>query len=474
MTMNMKTVSRPKAIALDLGSTRFKLGALGADGRLEVVHVEPAPQINGAGLIKQGDPGVFLDTASRLLDVVASRWPGHSPGLPLGLVCQRSTFTVWDKVTGKSLLPMISWQDRRAAEWCAAHIGDERRVVDCAGLPLSPHYVGPKIASLQAENPGLSDALQKGNALIGTLDAWLVWHWSREARYQTDLTMAARTAMVDIDQGDWSDDLLELYRVPRAALPEVTASDGREVPVVNDLRLTASIADQASGALSVLDSTEDVALVNFGTGAFVLYPTTDGRLRRQGYLTAPIYSGADGGLKFVLEGTINGAGPALDRFAPGPTELPHTDPCADGFAIPDQTGLGSPYWRSDLGLTVSDAVNSLSPSGQRRIVLEGLLFRVLGILLDLGDGSLPDRVLISGGLVQDPAIGLGLASLLQRPVERLDVPETTLLGAARLAAGLNPFADPQTHRIEVTAAGGYLREKYQRWQRWLHERITIN
>ena len=471
MTTKSETVNRPTAIALDLGSTRFKLGLLDAGGRLEVMDSVPAPQLTGTGLIRHGDPEDFLDAASRLLDTVADRRPGGSPGLPLGLVCQRSTFTIWDKTTGKPLVPMISWQDRGAADWCAEHIADEARVIERTGLPLSPHYVGPKIAALQMENPVLSNAVRNGKALIGTLDAWLTWHWSHAAIYQTDLTMAGRTAMADITEGEWSDELLELYHVPRAALPELTSTSGRNVAVAQGLRLTTSIADQASGALSVLDPNENVALVNFGTGAFVLYPTPGPRVRRQGYLTAPIFAGATGETRFVLEGTINGAGPALDRFAPGPTELPRADPCADGFAIPDQTGLGSPHWRPDLGLVLSDAARRRSPSGQRRIVLEGLLFRVFEILLDLGSGTLPDRVLISGGLVHDPAIGLGLAQLLQRPVERLDAPETTLLGAARLAAGLNPFADPETSRIDATDAGTYLRDKYSRWQCWLIDRI---
>jgi glycerol kinase len=475
MTMNTETVNRPRAIALDLGSTRFKLGALDANGRLEVVHSVPAPRLTGDGLSKYGDPEEFLDTAGRLLDMVAERWPDRSPdgspGLPLGLVCQRSTFTAWDKTTGKPLVPMISWQDRRAADWCAEHSAEEALVVARTGLPLSPHYVGPKVAALQAGNPELSDALQKGNVLIGTLDAWLIWHWSHASNCQTDLTMAARTAMVDITQGDWSEELLDLYRIPRSALPDLTSTDGHAVVLSDNLRLAASIADQASSALSVLDPKENVALVNFGTGAFVLYPATDGRVRRRGYLTAPIFLGADRETRFVLEGTINGAGPALDRFASGPTELPAADACTDGFAIPDQTGLGSPYWRPELGLILSAAARGLSPSGKRRIVLEGLLFRVLEILLDLGQGTLPDRVLISGGLVQDPAVGSGLASLLRRPVERLDISETTLLGAARLAAGLNPLADPKTHCIDASDAGAYLCDKFPRWQHWLTDQI---
>jgi glycerol kinase len=468
MTTQTEKVIEPKAIGLDLGSTRFKLGLLYDGGRLDVLRSIPAPRLAGEGLLQYGDPADFLDAASELLDAAADRWPG----LPLGLVSQRSTFTAWDKMTGDSLVPMISWRDRRAADWCAAHSAHASLVMDRTGLPLSPHYVGPKIAALRAGDADLSTALNGENILIGTLDAWLTWHWSRAASYQTDLTMAARTAMVDIAECKWCEELLDLYQVSHSALPDLTSTDGHDVALSNGLRMTASIADQASGALAVLEPNENAALVNFGTGAFVLCPAKNGRVRRRGYLTAPIFFGADHATRFVLEGTINGAGPALDQFAPGPTQLPREDACVDGFAIPDQTGLGSPHWRPEFGLTLSDAARGLAPSGKRRVVMEGLLFRVFEILLDLGDGSLPDRVLISGGLVRDSAIGQGLASLLNKPVERLNTPETTLLGAARLAAGLNPFANPETHRFEPGEAGTYLGEKFPRWRRWLLHRIS--
>jgi glycerol kinase len=452
----------PVAIALDLGSTRFKLGVLDSSGNLELALDAPAPRLRGADLIREGDPDVFLQTATRLIDQAAERWPGAS----LGLVSQRSTFTVWRPETGETLTPMISWQDRRAADWCAGHQGLADTIVRRSGLLLSPHYVGPKLGEVQGAHPEVARALKDEGARVGTLDAWLMWNWSRSGRHQTDLTMAARTALADIQLGNWSAELCDLFGVPLAALPEIRPTDQQALPLRNGLALTASIADQASGAIAVLDPGEEVALVNFGTGAFVLYPKADALTRKSGYLTGPVLGGQGPSGRFVLEGTINGAGPALDHFHEGPSELPVADDYPEGFAIPDLAGIGSPHWREDIGLTLSAPVEDAPLSVKRRIVLEGLLFRVLEILTDLSDGELPEKILISGGAVRDPAIGLGLAALLRKPVAQLNEPEATLLGVARLAAGRSAFSAPSTHEIYPSSAGAYLLEKYARWREW--------
>jgi len=452
----------PAAIALDLGSTRFKLGVLDDGGNLELALDAPAPPLRGDDLIREGDPEAFLQTATRLIDFAAERWRGAS----LGLVSQRSTFTVWRPETGETLTPMISWQDRRAAGWCAAHPDVADSIIRHSGLLLSPHYVGPKLGEVQETHPEVARALADEGARIGTLDAWLMWNWSLSRRHQTDLTMAARTALADIELGGWSSELCGLFGVPLAALPEIRPTDQQSLPLRNGLQLKASIADQASGAIAVLNPAEDVALVNFGTGAFVLYPKANALTRKSGYLTGPVLGAHGPAGRYVLEGTINGAGPALDHFHAGPGELPVVDDYPDGFAIPDLAGVGSPHWREDIGLTLSTAVEDAPLAVKRRIVLEGLLFRVLEILIDLSDGNLPERILISGGAVRDPAIALGLAALVQKPVAQLNEPEATLLGVARLAAGTEAFSEPAVHQIYPSSAGAYLLEKYSRWRDW--------
>jgi glycerol kinase len=469
MSIKSKKPNRPLAVALDLGSTRFKLALLADNGQLYDIRSIPAPRLWGDGLIREGKPDEFLISATRLLEQL----PAEAAGIPLGLVCQRSSFTIWEKSSGRALTPMISWQDRRAAAWCDEHPAMDDLVREHAGLRLSPHYMGPKLAAMQRDSRALAGQLASGEFLLGNLDAWLIWNWTNGRAHQTDLSMGARTALLDIERRDWSAPLLDMFQVPRAVLPKLVPTRGEDVLLDVGLPLRARIADQASSAVAVLDPDHDVALVNFGTGAFVLYPTSDATARRPGYLTAPVLGAAgNDGVRFVLEGTINGAGPVLDQFGPGPTDLPVDDPCPGGFAIPDQAGLGSPHWRADFGLTLSAAAGSLPPMDRRRCVLEGLLFRVMEILLDLGGGRLPQRLMVSGGLAQDPGVALGLASLLGKPVAVLTEQETTLLGAARLAAGLEPYSNPWTGIIARTEVGAYLPAKYLRWKNWLRDLLA--
>jgi glycerol kinase len=455
--------ARPLAAGLDLGSTFIKAGLIDADGRLSGVASVPAPPLTGTGEIREGDAAAYLAAASELLDSIAEKLP---EGTPLGVACQRSTFVLWDRITGRPRTAMISWQDRRATQWCADHADFEPEVVRQSGLPLSPHYAGPKLAALQAQDVDLGQALQDGELLFGNLDAFLVWQWSDTHVHETEFTMAARTAMVKLESGQWSQSLLDQFHVPRSILPKLVASSGRNVALHNGLILHASLADQASGALTVLAPEQNSVLVNLGTGAFVLRPADDASVRRPGYLTGPILGADQSTSRFALEGTINGAGPAVDRFGAGPTQLVEVDSCPDAFALPDLSGLGSPHWRPEFGLTLSPVARGLERPEQRRVVMEGLLFRVHEVLRDLFGATPPERVIVSGGLAQEPCIGQGLAALLERPVELLHERESTLLGVTRLAAGLPPCAIGDVTRIDPSPSGRYLPEKFVRWKDW--------
>ena len=463
----MKRLDDIAGVGLDLGSTRIKAGLLDGRGRLASVRAVDAPALHGDGGIREGDAEAYAEAAFGLLASVAA---DVAPGTPLGIATQRSTFVIWERDSGRPSRPMVSWQDRRAAAWCARHRSLEPDVVRRTGLLLTAHYAGPKLAAMQADDPALRDALRSGRQLFGTLESFLVWKWSRERVHETDLSVAARTLMVNIGDGRWSDELLGHFAVPPAVLPAIVPTAGRSVELGVGLRLAATVADQAAGALAVLDAGSRCALVNLGTGAFVLRNTDDGARRREGYLTAPILGGPEA-TRFTIEGTINGAGPALDRFGNGPTALPDVDPSPAAFAIPDLAGLGSPYWRPGIGLTLSAGARALDAAGRRRAVLEGLLFRIAQILDELFEIAPPDRLLLAGGVAREPAVPAGLATLLRRPVDVLVERESGLTGAARLAAGLGPFARGTTRSVEP-GGGAYLSSKLPKWSSWLESVLS--
>lgn len=458
----------PQALALDLGTTSVKLAALGADGRLGPPTSMPAQKPAGEGLVREVDVEVYRAAAEALLRA--------APALPLGIASQRSSCVLFERDSGRPRTPLISWQDRRAAAWCHRHRDLEQELFALTGLPLSAHYAGPKLAVLCERDAGLRSGLASGELLFGTLETYLAWHWS-DGEHLTDLSMAARTQLVELGTGAWSPRLLELFGVPHAALPTIAPTAGRDTRLASGQTLVASLADQASGLLAVVGPEREAAspdtLVNLGTGAFVLRATGSAQPRQPGYLTGPVLGHADGSAHFALEGTINGGGATVDAMGPGPTDLPAADPTPEAFCLPDENGVGAPHWRPEVGLQLSPSARELAPAGRRRSALEGLVFRVREICDDLGPESATQPVLLSGGLTHEPFLAPALAACLGREVHVLLEEQTTLLGAARLAAGLSAGSGgapaPRVRVVTPPADAAWLRAKYGRWRSWLGE-----
>jgi glycerol kinase len=456
-------MDRALALALDLGSTRVKAGRLTAGGTLVPAGAAGAPHLTGQGTVREGDAAAYLEVAGAVLAQAVAA----DPGLPVGIACQRSSFVLWEAASGRPVTPLVSWQDRRADRWCAAHRAREAELTARTGLPLSPHYAGPKLAVLLAADPGLGEGLATGRLRFGTLETYLLWHLSGAQVHHTDLSMAARTLMVDLGRRHWSDPLLATFGVPRAGLPAIGASAGLDLEMDGGTRVAATLADQGAAALAALGEAPGTALVNLGTGGFVLRRVAGPGHGPEGYLLGPLCRAA-GGTAWAAEGTINGIGPLVAGLKGGPTSLAEDDPAPDAFCLPDAAGVGAPHWRAGLGPVFSPAAESLGPAGRRRAALEGIVFRVREIVDDLARDAPVTRLLVAGGLAAGPDTGhfltAGLAACTGREVARLEEPEATLLGAARLAAGV-PQAAPGARA--VAAAGGYLGPKYARWRAWL-------
>lgn len=452
---------RPLSVALDLGSTRLKAAALRSDGSLVPLGAAAPPPLAGRDPVRTFDARDFLARSTRLARRALRDLPR---GTPLGIASQRSSFVLWDRTTGRPAIPALSWQDRQAADWCERHARLAPAVERMTGLRLSPHYAACKLALLMGRDRRLREGLASGRLLFGTLETWLLWHWTEGRHHATDLTMAARTLLADPRRGGWSEGMLALFEIPRAALPHIFPTlTARGTPTRLGARIRATIADQPSAALAATGGRLGTVLVNLGTGGFVLRMTGSRWTPLPGYLAGPILS-VPSRKRHAVEGTINAGGAVADRFHPGPTPFPKM-PAPDAFCLPDDAGIGAPHWRAGRRLTFSPAAAKLSGRERRRVVLEGILFRVREILEGIS-GSRSDRILVSGGLAREPFVAAGLASCLERPVEVLPEAETTLLGAARLAAGLPPAAGLAAHRVDPDPRGDYLPRQYSRWKAW--------
>ena len=465
------------ALALDLGSTRIKLASWSTQAGLQVLESLPAPASQQQGLSCTSDPGAWLAAASLLVSRHARA------GWPLGIASQRSSFVLWERASGKALTPLISWQDRSAADWCLRHRERESAIWRASGLPLSPHYAGPKLAHLLEADPRLAARARQGEVLFGTLDVYLAWNWSRKARFCIDGTQAARTLLADPARGEWSAAWLDWFNIPRGVLPAIVTSQNQRWELDSGLILTASVADQPAAVLAALAARTDRALMNFGTGGFVLRPTGSVRRPLERYLCGPILAGPTG--LWALEGTINGGGGTLDEIL-GPipdqsapdrhaSQATSRDPLAECFARPDASGLGAPYWRAELGLLFSKPALSCSSAERARVFLEGLAFRACAIARDLEHSTALTAYLVSGGLAHHAHhahLVRCLSACLARPVCVLEDSESTLQGAALLAAGVDPTSDawPSSslgRLVEPDPNDAWIAAKFQRWQAWL-------
>lgn len=446
------------SIGLDLGSTRIKAACLRADGSLGEVVAENAPPLQHDDLLVEGDPMAYLETASRVLEKL-----NPDKALPLGIACQRSSFVVWEEETGTPVTQMISWQDRRAASWCEDLKEFEKRITGITGLPLSPHYFAPKLASLLDADPDLRVRIENGELLAGTLDAFILWNWTGGEAFETDVSMAGRTLLLDMKTLHWSHDLLDFFGISEEALPVVTPSVREPLPLNNGFTLGGLMADQAASLHAITGSKPGkMFLVNMGTGIFVLKASTEAE-RVPGLLTGPTYS--DGKtMSYALEGTLNAGGAALDAFGTAPA-LEKQETLLNIFCLPDESGAGAPHWKPEIGTTFSD--EKLDVSGKKYFFREGLCFRIREILELMGWDPGHDKIFLSGGLGADALMQELLPGVLGQSVVFLDEKETTLAGAAMVASGKSVLPMDAGQVLAPQPSLKHLYKKYYLWKEWV-------
>ena len=451
-------------VALDLGTTTIKAGLLSADGELHGVVSRPTPEMDAGGGRYESDALAYAQAAEAVLAECMAQTDARPP---LGLCCQRSSFLIWERATGRPVTPLISWQDDRGAAGCEALRGEEAEIRALAGLPLTPYYLAPKLRVLLQEHPAWRERLASGEWLPGTLDTFLIWRWTDGRHHRVDASMAARTLLMDVRTRQWSPRLCALFGVPREALPEICASAGWSLPLNNGLILMASVADQSAALIASIAPDRSEALVNLGTGGFVIRHLPDGRVAPEGYLQSLLWQGGDGRAHFACEGTLNSISSAL---APYPVAECRAEDLArdDVFCLAEPSGLGAPYFRQEIGLTFSAPVEGLPQQRIAALLMEGIVFRVARMLEDMHREFGVERVYLSGGLSNLPCLQQGIARCAPfASVHLLPQSEAGLIGAARLAAGMPHVVEQGIGKIVIIRAPLRLAEKYACWKLWL-------
>ncbi len=374
---------------------------------------------------------------------------GDSSIKAAGLATQRSSVIAWDAETGRPLSPLLSWSDLRGEELIASIREQESLIRSRTGLPLTAYYGGSKIRWLLTHNEAVRRARRQQRLRIGPLASFLLFNLLKGAPYVVDHANALRTQLLNLLQLQWDAELLGLYSVPQELLPEVrpTHADYGCLKLGN-IPLLAVNGDQSAAMQATTPDGENGALVNVGSGAFILQPTGK-RLLRSGNLLTGLLRSSNENTEYLLEGTVNGAGSALQWLEQKMPTGEGVDldraldkPFSDALFINGIGGLGSPFWKPlDSGfwsISRKCMINDLNTidDNLQGLVAESVLFLIqanIDAMQKLGRELY--QLTITGGAARSDGFCQRLADLSGMEVVRPQVVEATARGVASEAAG---------------------------------------
>ncbi|MDX6749371.1 glycerol kinase GlpK [Geminicoccaceae bacterium 1502E] len=445
-------------LAIDQGTTSSRAIIFDASGR-QVASAQRELQqfFPDDGWVEHDPEHIWSDTLAVCRDALQSARLGASAIAAIGITNQRETAVVWNRKTGRPVHKAIVWQDRRTAPLCRRLIGDglEDLVRERTGLVIDAYFAGTKVAWILDNVEGARQAAERGELAFGTVDSFLLWRLTGGKVHATDATNASRTMLYDIARGRWDEDLLKALGIPAAMLPEVKDCStafgttepslfGAAIPVTGMAGdQQAAVVGQACFAPGMLKST-------YGTGCFALLNIGERFVTSRNRLLTTIAYRLNGRTTYALEGSIFIAGAAVQWVrdglraidtAPESQAIALTVPDTGGvYLVPAFTGLGAPWWDPDargaiLGLTRASTTMHIV-----RAALEASCYQTHDLMAAMQDDlaaagldAAPQPLRVDGGMVANDFVCQYLADMLDRPVERPAVIETTALGAAYLA-----------------------------------------
>jgi glycerol kinase len=449
-------------LAIDQGTTSSRAILFRADCTIAAVAQQEFPQhYPASGWVEHEAEDLWQSVLATCRAAIAKAGIAARDIAAIGIANQRETTLVWERASGRPIHRAIVWQDRRTAQMCRAlkDKGYETLVAKRTGLLLDPYFSASKIAWLLDHVPGARAKAEAGALAFGTVDTWLLWRLTAGAVHATDATNASRTALYDIHADHWSEALCTLFGVPRALLPNVrdcAADYGASAPELfgAPIPIRGIAGDQQAALVGQACFSPGMMKATYGTGTFAILNTGRTVVASQNRLLSTIAYRLGGETVYGLEGAIFVAGAAVqwlrDRLAlvrsseAAGAMAAEADPAQDVVLVPAFVGLGAPHWDAEargalFGLTLATGPNELA-----RAVLESVAFQTLDLLAAMRSdyGAAPDVVLrVDGGMAASDWTMQRLADILDAPVDRPVIAETTALGAAYLAglqSGLYP------------------------------------
>ncbi|MEM7115812.1 MAG: glycerol kinase GlpK [Chloroflexota bacterium] len=448
--------------AIDQGTTSTRCMIFNRQGGVVSVDQKEHEQIYPkAGWVEHDPLEIWAKTQEVVRGALAKGNIGQGEIAAVGITNQRETAVVWDRNTGKPYYNAIVWQDTRTDQICnrLAEDGGQDRFRAKVGLPLATYFSGPKVRWILDNVPGVAEAADKGDAIFGNMDSWLIWHLTGGAdggNHVTDVTNASRTMLMDLQTLDWDDEILSVMGIPAVMLPRIVPSSdpntwgntlangpfGEELPICGDL------GDQQAATVGQTCFGVGEAKNTYGTGCFMILNTgTEAVQSQNGLLTTMGYKFGDSDAVYALEGSIAITGALVQWLrdnlgiisdAPEVEALAKTvDDNGGIYFVPAFSGLYAPYWRSDARGAIVGMTRYVNKGHIARATLEATAYQTREVLeaMKKDSGVELAALKVDGGMVHNELLMQFQSDILGVDVVRPVVAETTALGAA-YAAGL--------------------------------------
>jgi glycerol kinase len=448
--------------ALDLGTTSNRFIVFDHQGRIigfdQMEHEQILPR---PGWVEHDPMEIWRNSQAVIKGALGKTGISGGDLVAIGITNQRETAVLWDKNSGRPLYNAIVWQCTRSDAICrrlsAEHGQDRFR--EKTGLPIATYFSGPKVRWILDEVPEARTAARKGTALFGTIESWIIWWLTggpNGGAHVTDVTNASRTLMMNLNTLDWDDEILNVLDVPRRILPRIVPSSDRNTwghtakdgAFNSTIPVCGALGDQQAALVGQACFDVGEAKNTYGTGCFLLLNTgNDPVASSHGLLTTVGYQIRGEKPVYCLEGSIAIAGAlvqwlrdnlGLIAAAPDVEALARTVPNNGGaYIVPAFSGLFAPYWRSDARGVIAGLTRFVNKGHLARAVLEASAYQTLEIVEAMNNDSGVDlsSLKVDGGMVANELLMQFQADILDVPVIRPAVTETTALGAA-YAAGL--------------------------------------
>jgi glycerol kinase len=440
-------------LALDQGTTSSRAILFDRDGQVRgLAQREFRQHYPQPGWVEHDPMEIWATQLETAREALRNAGATAADVAAIGITNQRETTVLWDRATGRPLAPAIVWQDRRTAALCEKLRGEGKEPLLQArtGLVLDAYFAGTKLAWLLENLPGARAAADQGRLAFGTIDTWLVWQLTGGAVHSTDHSNASRTLLYDLAKADWSDELLEIFDVPRSLLPSIAGSSeviGHTLPALfgGPIPIAGVAGDQQAATFGQACFAPGMAKNTYGTGCFMLMNVGSRPAQSRQRLLSTVGWKLPGRSDYMLEGSIFMGGATVQWLRDGLGMISRSDEIealaasvpdsGDVFLVPAFTGLGAPYWDPHARGTLVGLTRGTTRAHVARAALDSIALQSAELLESMRQDSAIalTELRVDGGASRNDLLMQTQADLLGVAVVRPRIPESTARGAAGLA-----------------------------------------